>query len=172
MDMQLFVGVWPPPKVQRVLSTYPRPAGGGLRWSTPSQWLVNVRPLGHVADSLVPELLDTLRFELDGAPGPTATLQTPRHGEWLRAPVAGLDELRDVVFEVTTPIVPITHPGAKPWEVVLVLARGRSPRELVRPLSASWTVGEVVLARATRTPDGPGYETVESFPLGGRDAGP
>jgi 2'-5' RNA ligase len=162
---QLFVGVWPPPKVVKVLGDYPRPARDGLRWSTPSQWLVVVRPLGHVADALVPALADTLRFELDGMPKPKATLTTPRHGGWLRTPVDGLEELTDVVFEVTEPLVPRTHPN-NPWEVSIVLARGRSPRELVEPLSGSWTVGEVVLARGTRGKQGPGYETVEAFRLG------
>jgi 2'-5' RNA ligase len=162
---QLFVGVWPPPKIVRSLREYPRPdhAGG---WSTPQQWLVNVRPLGHVAAEVIDDLVDVLRFELDGMPRPKATLRTPRHGEWLRAPVDGLEELRAVVFESTTPIVPITHPNAKPWEVSIVLSRGRSPKELVHPLSGSWTVGEVVLAKGTRNAAGHAYETVETIPLG------
>ncbi len=163
--MQLFVGVWPPPKVQKLLSEYPRPKREGLRWSTPPQWLIKIRPLGHVADRIVPELIDTLGEELYGAPRVKVALDTPLHGEWLRSPVTGLDELVDVVFEVTEPLVPRTHPN-NDWSAYLVLARGRSPKDLVAPLAASWTVTSVVLAKATRSNDGPGYEDVATFPLG------
>src|SRR4051812_5888398 len=162
---QLFVGVWPGPKAMKALLDYPRPEGA-TAWSSPAQWLVNVRPLGRVTDAVVRELVDTLSFELDGMPKPKATLLTPRHGSWLRTPVEGLEELCDVVFDVTMPIVPVTHPKSLPWEVTVVLSRDRAPKELVHPLGVSWTVGEVVLARAVRTPAGHGYETVESFRLG------
>ena len=162
--MQLFVGVWPPPKVMKVLSDYPRPADA-TGWSRPAQWLVQVRPLGSVTPEVVDRLAETLRFELDGMPKPKARLETPRHGEWLRTPVSGLEELTEVVFDVTEPIVPRTHPN-NPWEVAIVLSRSRAPKELVHPLSAGWTVGEVVLAKGARTKAGHGYETVETIPLG------
>jgi 2'-5' RNA ligase len=164
--VQLFVGVWPTPKVQKTLAGYPRPEMPGLRWSTPSQWLVAIRPLGHVPDRVVPALEEALRHELDGAPRLRASLGTPLHGEWLRAPVTGLEELQEVVFEVTEPLVPRTHPH-NPWTTNLVLARGRSPKELVAPLSASWTVSSVSLARAVRSRPGPGYEDLLALPLGG-----
>ena len=163
--MQLFVGVWPPPRIQKVLRDYPRPERSGVRWSTPSQWLITIRPLGHVADRLVPSLIETLGAELDGAPKAKVSLETPLHGEWLRAPVTGLDDLMEVVFEVTEALVPRTHPN-NAWTANLVLARGRSPKELVAPLTGSWTVASVSLAKATRSREGPGYEDVETFPLG------
>lgn len=162
---QLFVGLWPPPKILEALADYPRP-DDATGWATPAQWLVNVRPLGHVGTDTLAELIETLRFELDGMPKPKASLQTPLHGSWLRTPVAGLDELRDLVFEVTMPLVPVSHPKSLPWEVSIVLSRGRAPKELVHPLSGSWSVSEVVLAKGTRTKAGHGYETVEAFPLG------
>lgn len=163
----LFVGVWPSKKVVQALADYPRPDGGDVSgWSTAAQWLVNVRPLGSVTDQgTVDRLVETLRFELDGMPTPTARLATPKHGEWLRVPVTGLEELTEVVFEVTEPIVPRTHPN-NPWEVAIVLRRDRSPKELVHPVTGSWKVGEVVLAAGRRRRDGYAYETVESFPLG------
>lgn len=163
--MQLFVGVWPSKPVAQVLAGYPRRGVDG--WTTAEEWLVNVRPLGRVVEpGVLPALVDALSFELDGMPSPTATLQTPRHGEWLRVEVTGLDELRDVVFEATTPIVPITHPKSLPWTPVLPLRKDRSPKELVQPLTASWSVGEVVIAEGTRRGGAYHYETIESFPLG------
>ena len=162
---QLFVGIWPPPKIVAALADYPRADDVG-GWATPAQWLVNVRPLGHVNDErVVDQLVDTLRFELDGMPKPMASLGTPRHGSWLRVPILGIEDLTEVVFEVTEPIVPRTHPN-NPWEVAIALRRDRSARELVHPVSGRWRVGEVVLARGRRTRDGHGYETVESMPLG------
>ena len=160
---QLFVGVWPSASALRALREYPKPGDG---WVDEGQWLVNVRPLGRVTDAVAGELLDALRFELDGMPPPRASFGPVRSAGWLRVLVEGLDELRDVVFEATVPIIPVTHPKSMPWAPQLPLRRDRSPKELVHPLSATWTVGEVVLAKGTRTKDGHGYETVESIRLG------
>lgn len=71
----------------------------------------------------------------------------------------------DVVFEVTELLVPRTHPQSD-WSAHLVLARGRSPKDLLAPLDASWTVTSVSLAQSVRTPGGPGYEDVAVFSLG------
>ena len=163
--MQLFVGVWPSKKVMQVLADYPRPEDDG-GWSRPEQWLVNVRPLGNQPASVITQVVDALSFELDGMPKPKAALTTPRPGQWMGTNVAGLDELRDVVFEATMPIIPVTHPKSLPWQPFIVLRRDRSPKELVHPLSASWTVGEIVIAKGTRTKAGHGYETVEVVKLG------
>ena len=80
---RLFVAVWPPPEVVAVLSALERPALPEVRWSVPEQWMVKLRPLGHVDGRLVPPLVAALREELDGAPaadcvlGP-ATRRLPR----------------------------------------------------------------------------------------------
>ena len=162
----LFVGVWPPAKAMQVLADYPRP-GGTDGWATEPQWLVNVRPLGSVTDAVADHLLDALRFELDGMPRPKASFGPVKAGSWLRVTVDGLDELRDVVFEATTPIVPVTHPRSLPWEVAIPLRRDRSPKELVAPLpTTTWTVDEVVLAAGRRRAGGHGYETVATISLG------
>jgi hypothetical protein len=163
--VQLFVGSWPPPKVRAVLSHYPRPAVEGMRWSTPSQWLVVIRPLGHVADDLVPDLTTAIEAGIAGTPAVRASLDSPRRGEWLEAPVRGLEELVDEVFEATQHLVPVTHPH-KRWGTHLVLARGRSRIYEPQPLAAAWTVATVVLAGAVRSHDGPGYETIITFRLG------
>ena len=162
---QLFVGVWPPPKVMKTLAEYPRPKVTDLRWSTPAQWLVKIRPLGHVPDGVAAQLIETLRFELDGAPKVKVHFgQVTRKG-WLHVPVEGLDDLGAVVFDVTEPLVPVTHP--QPFLAELTLARGpKVPSEAVAQLSAGWTVDRVSLAKGTKTKDGPGYEDVEVFRLG------
>lgn len=161
---KLYVGAWLPPKVQQAVAAYPRPPAADVRWSTPSQWLVSMRPLGDVAAAAVPSIADALRFELDGAPKANVAFGEVHREGWLMASVTGLEELVEVVFEATLEVVPATHRTT--WQAHVVLARGRCPKELVAPLSARWTVGEVVLARGTRTNEGPGYETVEKFALG------
>jgi hypothetical protein len=67
---QLFVGVWPSAAAVQALRAYPKPGDG---WVDEGQWLVNVRPLGHVTDAVAAALLDVLRFELDGMPPPKAS---------------------------------------------------------------------------------------------------
>jgi len=161
---KLFVGAWLPPKVQRVVADYPRPAATDVRWSTPAQWLVNIRPLGDVPAGAAPDLVEALGFELDGAPKVNAAFGPVYREGWLMVPVTGLEELVNVVFEATEPIVPVTH--RRDWHAQLALARGRATKELVQPLSASWTVASVSLAKATRSKEGPGYADLEIFPLG------
>jgi 2'-5' RNA ligase len=164
--VQLFVGVWPAPEVRSVLAGYPRPAVEGMRWSTPAQWLVVVRPLGHVADGLVPDLTAVLDAELSGSPALTASLGSPKRAEWLLAPVLGLEGLVEDVFAVTEGLVPVTHPKNR-WTAHLVLARGRAKAGAYEPapIDVTWTVTSAVLAKAVRTPEGPGYETIASFGL-------
>src|SRR5918992_1114752 len=58
----------PPPEVVELLSALDRPALPGVRWSTPEQWMVKLRPLGHVQDRVVAPLREALAAELDGAP--------------------------------------------------------------------------------------------------------
>jgi len=86
-------------------------------------------------------------------------------GQWLGAPVAGLDDLAAVVFEVTGELVPVTHP--QPFQADVVLARGRVPKELAgRPVSASWTARSVSLVADRSSPRGPRYEDLAAIPLG------
>jgi 2'-5' RNA ligase len=165
---RLFVAVWPPPKVVAVLSELERPEIPGLRWSVPEQWMVKVRPLGHVDDRVVAPLLEVLAAELDGAPavrcvlGPAARRLS---GQWLSVPVAGLDDLAAVVFEVTEQLVPVTHP--QPFRAEVGLARGRVPRELDGlPVSASWTARSVALVADRSSPRAPRYEDLGVIPLG------
>ena len=84
--LQLFVGTWPPAAVHEALAAYPRPGVPGLRWSTPGQWLVKLRPLGRVDDRILPELVEALRAELDGAPATPVSLAPVSRSGWLHAP--------------------------------------------------------------------------------------
>ena len=101
---RLSVAVRPPPEVMALLSALDRPALPGVRWSLPEQWLVKLRPLGQVDERIVPALRDALGAELDGAPAVACRLGPVTRrlgGQWLGAPVHGLDDLAAVVFEAT-----------------------------------------------------------------------
>jgi 2'-5' RNA ligase len=166
---RLFVAVRPPPEVVALLSALDRPALPGVRWSLPEQWLVKLRPLGQVDERVVPALRDALGAELDGAPAVTCRLGPVTRrlgGQWLGAPVHGLDELAAVVFEATQELVPVTHP--QPFQADLVLARGRVPRELAgRPVTGSWTARSVSLVADRSGPGTPRFEDLASYPLEG-----
>jgi 2'-5' RNA ligase len=169
---RLFVAVRPPPEVLALLAAFDRPALPGVRWSTPEQWLVKLRPLGQVADRVVRPLRDVLAAELDGAPAVTCRLGPATRrlgGQWLGVPVDGLDNLAAVVFEATQELVPVTHP--QPFQADVVLARGRVPRELVgRPVEGSWTARSVSLVADRSPPGAVRLVDLASFPL--EDRGP
>ena len=169
---RLFVAVRPPPEVVALLAALERPAVPGVRWSVPEQWLVKLRPLGQVDGRVVPALRDALEAELDGAP-PVACRLGPATrrlgGQWLGAPVHGLDDLAAVVFEATQELVPVTHP--QPFQADVVLARGRVPGELAgRPVAGSWTARSVSLVADRSAPGGVRLDDLARFPLG--DPGP
>ena len=115
--------------------------------------MVKVRPLGHVEEQLWPAILAALDDGLAGA-APTRCMLGPATrrigGDWLGAPVSGLDELAARVFAVTASLVAVTHP--QPFSADIVLARGRVPAELAgQPVSGSWTADALALV-ADRSP--------------------
>lgn len=165
--VRLAVVVWPPAEVVAVLRDLDRPAVTGVHWSSPAQWMVKLRPLGHVDAGAIDPLREVLDRELAGAPAPTCVLGPATRriaGQWLGAPVAGLDELAAVVFEVTEDLVPVTHP--QPFEADVVLARGRVPSRLAgTPLSARWTALGLALVADRSSPSGPRFEDLLTVPL-------
>jgi 2'-5' RNA ligase len=165
---RLSIAVWPPPRIVTALAALDRPAVDGMRWSTPPQWMVKVRPLGTVNERLVPELAAVLDDELKGAPavrcvlGPVTRLLG---GQWLGAPVHGLEDLAAVVFEATEGLVPVTHP--QPFQADVVLARGRVPKDLAdHPVSGSWTARSISLVADRSSVKAPRFEDLATIPLG------
>jgi hypothetical protein len=165
---RLSVTIWPPDHVVAVLSALDRPTVPGVRWSKPEQCMVKVRPLGHVDDRVVPPLIDALEAELDGAPAVECVLGPVTRrlgGQWLGAPVAGLDDLAAVVFDATESLVPVTHP--QPFQADIVLARGRVPKELAGlPVSAAWTCRSVSLVADRSSFEVARYRDLAAIPLG------
>ncbi len=166
--VRLAVVTWPPYDVRSVLAALSRPSTPGVIWSAPEQWMVKLRPLGHVSEELWPDLQDALHDALDGMPavpcalGPTTRLLA---GTWLGVPVTGLDDLAAEVFDATDPLVPVTHP--QPYEADVVLARGHVPRRLAgEPVSAAWIATSVALVADRSSPRRPMFEEIDAVPLG------
>jgi hypothetical protein len=154
---RLSVAVRPTADVVAALAALPRPPLPGVIWALPEQWIVKVRPLGHVEERLVPDLADALRDALDGAP-PARCVLAPATvrlaGQWLAVPVTGLEDLGRAVFEATEPVVPVTH--AQPVRTDLVLARGRVPAHLAgTPVQGSWQADLVFLVADRSAPGRP-----------------
>jgi len=167
--MRLFVAIRPPLDVVEVLGVLPREPTPDVTWSVPEQWVVKLRPLGHVPEHLVDPLVTALADELTGVPPAHCTLgPTTRRlgGQWLGAPVSGLDDLAAVVFDATVGLVPVTHP--QPFQADVVLARGRVPAGLAGdPVAAEWTARAVALVADRSSPRRPFLDDVAGFALTG-----
>jgi 2'-5' RNA ligase len=167
--VRLFVAIRPPADVVEVLAAVRREPVAGVTWAVPELWVVKLRPLGHVPAHLVDPLVTALADELDGVPPARCTLGPATRrlgGQWLGAPVSGLDDLAALVFDATVGLVPVTHP--QPFQADVVLARGRVPAALAgEPVAAEWTAQEVVLAADRSSPRRPLLEDVAAFPLAG-----
>lgn len=165
--MRLSVAVRPPEHVIAALAAVPRLELPRLSWAARELWIVKLRPLGHVSEALVPDLIEAVEAALDGAPATEASAGPTSErvgGDWLALPVHGLDELGAEVFAATEPVVPVTHP--QPFRADLVLARGRVPKDLVVELSLGWTVEEVLLVADRSAPARPRLEDLARIGLG------
>ena len=158
--MRLFVAVWPPADVVRLLSSLPRPHRQELRWTTEDQWHVTLRFLGEAdPDAVAAELGPALagRGARDVVLGPV----TRRLGaSILMAPVSGLDDLAAA----------LPWPADEPFTGHLTLARAKRRSSVPRglegtPVSAGWRVDSVSLVRSTLAPGGAVYDDVAAFPL-------
>jgi 2'-5' RNA ligase len=164
---RLSVAIHPPAGVIAVLAGLPRAPAPGVVWSAPAQWLIKLRALGQVTDHLAEPLAAALAEELDGAPPVSCVLGPVTRrlgGQWLGAPVAGLDDLASAVFDATVGLVPVTHP--RPFQADVVLARGRVPAALAgQPVAAHWTVHAVALVADRSAPGRPRLDDLARFPL-------
>lgn len=162
--MRLSVAIWPPQEIVEVLGALPR--APGIQWSSPEQWMVKVRPLGTVPDRVVPDLVEALADELEGAPATPCALgpRTRALGGWIGVPVSGLDDLGAAVFEATAPIVPVTHP--QPFRAFVWIARGRVPATAAgQAISGVWIANRISLVADRSAPGRPRFENLAGFEL-------
>jgi 2'-5' RNA ligase len=172
--MRLFVAVWPPTDVMRVVaSAVGELDSRRLRAVRPERWHVTLRFLGEVGEPY--DVVHALRAAAGTLPPlATATLgpETDRFGDRvLHIPAGGLGELAGWATAATASMgVP---PDLEPFRGHLTLARARGRGVDLRPfcgrsVQASWTVGEVTLAASVPGPGGGAYVVLERLGLGGR----
>jgi len=174
--MRLFVAVSLPSDVMALVRDLPRPDLASLRWTTEDQWHITLRFLGEVetpaavADALkeVPATLRAAQTDAVEAVLGAATAWF-RGRRILHVPVTGLDDLAGVVGSATAP----WEEGSEdpPFAGHLTLARVRQratgPANLAgTPVSAEWTVDEIVLMSSTLGAGGSRYGVVATVPLG------
>ncbi|RSM86652.1 hypothetical protein DMH04_13505 [Kibdelosporangium aridum] len=162
---RLAIAIWPPPRIVATVRKLPRPAGPA--WASPEQWMVKLRPLGHVPADVVADLTEALGAQLEDAEEATCVLGPHTRmlgGQWLGIPVAGLDDLAATVFDATISLVPVTHP--QPFQADIVIARGKVPKTLAgEPVSGTWHASTVHLVADRSSPRGPKFENLAEFRL-------
>ena len=165
---RLSVAVRPSQAVVDRIAALPRPPHPGLHWSVPERWIVKLRPLGHVPEHLVGPLGDALAAALDGAPAPECVLGpvTVRgSGQWLYAPVDGLDELSDDGVRGHRAPRPGDPPPALP-SASWCSATGRVPAEVAgEPVDGTWRPSEVALVADRSAPGRPRLVDLTTLPL-------
>jgi RNA 2',3'-cyclic 3'-phosphodiesterase len=174
--VRLFVAVTPPPDVMELVHDLPRPDLASLRWTTPDQWHVTLRFLGEVAapaavGDALREVPATLRAS--GVEDVEATLGAAtawfRGRRILHVPVGGLEAVASAVASATAPFGEAADAPAFAGHLTLArVRRGQTgPSNLAgTPISAEWTVEDVVLMSSTLGPEGSRYGIVARVPLG------
>ena len=120
---RLFVAVWPPHEVARILEALERPHVRGVRWTAPPQWHVTLAFLGDVAEPGIASLGTALADVAARAAAPPEARLGPAtvcYGRnVLGVPVAGLDELAEAVRGAVGPGPgPVGTPSAPPADPV------------------------------------------------------
>ncbi|MFQ5557078.1 MAG: RNA 2',3'-cyclic phosphodiesterase [Acidimicrobiales bacterium] len=162
---RLFVAVWPPAEVLDEICGLPRPVDAGVRWTRREHLHVTLRFLGAVDDARVGELTDSLSDV-------SAEATIARLGPAVRRlgarvamiPVAGVDELADVVGSATAAF----GDRRRPFVGHLTVARARRAVPdcvLGARMHAEFEVGRIALVRSRLTSDGPRYEDVVGVTL-------
>ncbi|GAA5153676.1 RNA 2',3'-cyclic phosphodiesterase [Pseudonocardia eucalypti] len=187
--MRLFVALNPPAEVVEQLRAAIRPlaesTSGPVRWARPDQWHLTLAFLGEVDDAARADPTTRLaRVASRAAPPALSVAGAGRFGH--RVLWAGLHgdipDLRRMAASVRAAArrAGLLKPDARPYRPHLTLARSAGGTDL-RPLAAAldgftsspWTAEELLLVRS-RLGAGPGrssdYDTVGSWPLGGRGA--
>ncbi len=177
VGVRLFVAVSLPPDAIELVGDLPRPDLASLRWTTEDQWHITLRFLGEVASpAAVAEALKEVPGALRAGRAGQVEVVLGAATAWFRGrrilhvPVTGLDALAAVVAEATGSFGERSEDDP-PFAGHLTLARVRrnasGPANLAgTPISAEWTVPEILLMSSTLGPGGSRYGVVATVPLG------
>ncbi|MFJ3162346.1 RNA 2',3'-cyclic phosphodiesterase [Streptomyces kanasensis] len=187
--MRLFAAVLPPPAAARELAALvdglrALPGADELRWTGRPGWHYTLAFMGEVEEDLLPELTERLaRAAHRTQPFPLRVHGGGRFGRralWAGA-AGGLDDLRLLAerADAAARRAGVSMEEHRRYQAHLTLARSRQDTDL-RPFVAGlehfkgsrWEVTELALVRSnlpvSGVPgEGPRYETVGTWPLGG-----
>ena len=161
---RLFACLWPPSEVVAELEELHRKDQVGARFVRPENWQVTLRFFGDADPNDVAAALDTATFEATTIDvGPAVDVGG---GRTLFVPVTGSGALATEVVRVTE------HLGDEPIRrhlghitLARLKKRANMPRALGSLVSASWKPDEVALVESTLRPDGPRYDTLQTWPI-------
>ena len=161
---RLFVAIWPPDDVLDQLADIERPKDQGVKWVPHDNLHITLRFLGDADETEVAARLDDTLFPAATAVvGPAFDLLGERS---LISPVAGVDELADVVRRALRGLG--TEPERKRFRghiTVARLARNARPRRSAgHRFDATFDVTEVALVASTLRDTGAVYDTVATWP--------
>ncbi|MEV7566186.1 RNA 2',3'-cyclic phosphodiesterase [Streptomyces tanashiensis] len=190
--MRLFAAVVPPPEcldeLGRVVDRLHRlPGADGLRWTSRPGWHLTLAFMGEVGEELLPEL----RARLGRAAHRTPAFPLRLHGgghfgrRALWAGVAGdLDTLRLLAerSDAAARRAGVAMDEHRRYQAHLTVGRGRGEGAPLQPFldelggfeGTRWHVTELALVRSNLPVSGvrgeqPRYETVDAWPLEGRE---
>lgn len=161
---RLFVAVWPTEEVVERLCELPRKDRPGIKWVPPENWHITLRFLGDTDPEDTIRRLDDFAFEpfrVRYGPGIDVLME-----RIVVAPVHGLDSTAERIRKLLRDVG--AEPSRKRFNGHLTLARlrKRPPRLTVvgAPFVGEQTVEEITLVASRLRPEGPEYETIETFP--------
>jgi len=162
---RLFLAIWPPDEVAEELMTLRRKDQQGVRFVNPDNWHITLRFFGEARHDDVADALAGVAFpSCQARLGPAVDVLSERA---LVVPVAGVDDLAHVVREHTAHI---GEPSPKRFIGHLTVARVKAhvpmPQALGAMIGAEFDVREVALVESRLEPDGPRYETIDTWSVG------
>lgn len=162
---RLFVCLWPPEHAVSALEELHRKDQVGAKFVVPENWHVTLRFLGNADPNSVAAALDTAAFEATTIwLGPAVDVGNERV---LFAPVVGADELAAEVIEATRSLgdEPVRQRFLGHVTIARLKKRANMPRALGELIDVEWEPTEVALVESTLRPDGPRYDTLQTWPI-------
>lgn len=165
---RLFVCLWPPDHVVGALEELHRKDQVGAKFVAPENWHVTLRFLGDADPNDVASALSTATFEATTVRlGPAVDIGNERV---LFVPATGADELAAEVVDVTRSLgdEPVRQRFLGHVTIARIAKRANMPRALGAFIDAEWEPTEVALVESTLRPDGPRYDTLQTWSIPAR----
>ena len=162
---RLFVCLWPPEEVVSALEQLHRKDQVGTRFVDPENWHVTLRFLGNADPNDVAAALNTAELETTTVDlGPAVDVGK---GGILFVPATGADDLAASVVSATRGLgdEPVRPRFLGHVTLARMKKRANMPRALAELVNASWSPSDIALVESNLRPDGPRYDTLQTWPI-------